>query len=103
MSAPSARWSLLFSCLGHAYMHLFTAFYFVIVLALEVDWQLPYHELIALWTLGSLLVGAAAIPAGMVSDRLGAAPMMVVFFVGMGASSIVAGMRSNMSLRAGVP
>ncbi len=37
--------------LGHFYIHLCTAFYFVIVLALERAWQLPYHELIELWTM----------------------------------------------------
>ena len=57
MAQGSARLPLVFSCLGHAYMHLFTAFYFVIVLALEDAWTLPYHELIELWTLGALLVG----------------------------------------------
>ncbi len=94
MADPS-RPIVVFSCLGHLYIHLCTAFYFVIVLSLEQVWRLPYHELIALWTLGSLLVGAVAIPAGMLSDRLGAAPMMVVFFVGMGASSIVAGFSNS--------
>jgi len=83
---------LVFACLGHAYMHLFTAFYFVIVLALEADWSLPYHELIELWTLGSLLVGLAALPAGWLGDRWSAAGMMVVFFVGMGAAGIVCGL-----------
>lgn len=83
---------LVFSCLGHAYMHLFTAFYFVIVLALEVDWSLPYHELIKLWTLGSLLVGLAALPAGWLGDRWSATGMMVVFFVGMGAAGIACGL-----------
>jgi MFS family permease len=86
-----ARTAIVFSSLGHLYVHLFTAFYFVIVLALEDDWQLPYHELIALWTLGSILVGAAALPAGMLSDRIGATRMMVVFFVGMGAAAMWAG------------
>jgi len=83
---------LVFSCLGHAYMHLFTVFYFVIVLALETDWSLPYHELIELWTLGSLLVGLAALPAGWLGDRWSATGMMVVFFVGMGAAGIVCGL-----------
>ena len=69
MSSTGGRVTLAFSCLGHAYMHLFTAFYFVIVLALEADWELPYHELIELWTLGALLVGLGAIPAGWLSDR----------------------------------
>ena len=45
---PSARLALVFSCLGHAYTHLFGAYYFVVVLALEVEWGRPYHELIEL-------------------------------------------------------
>ena len=81
-----------FSCLGHAYMHLFTAFYFVIVLALEDAWTMPYHELIELWTLGALLVGLAALPAGWLGDRWSASGMMVVYFVGMGAAGIVCGL-----------
>ena len=51
--------ALTFSCLGHLYVHLFTAVYFVIVLALEREWALPYHELVELWTLGALMVGVA--------------------------------------------
>jgi MFS family permease len=92
MSAGSARLSLVFSCLGHGYMHLFTSFYFVIVLALESAWQLPYHELVGLWTLGAALVGIGALPAGWLADRWSSAGMMVVFFVGLGASSIVCGL-----------
>ncbi len=63
MASSSSHLPLVFSSLGHCYMHLFTAFYFVIVLALEETWALPYHELIELWTLGSLMVGLAALPA----------------------------------------
>ena len=92
MSPWTARLPLVFSCLGHAYMHLFTAFYFVIVLALEVDWQLPYHELIELWTLGALLVGLCALPAGWLADRWSAPGMMVVFFIGLGLSGILCGL-----------
>lgn len=89
MANPSsARLALVFSCLGHAYMHLFAAFYFVIVLALEEAWALPYHQLIELWTLGALLVGVAALPAGWLGDRWSAPGMMVVFFLGLGAAGI---------------
>ena len=91
----SLRPVVVFASLGHFYIHLCTAFYFVIVLDLEQVWQLPYHELIQLWTIGSLLVGAAAVPAGMLSDRFGATKMMVVFFVGMGACSIAAGLSNS--------
>ncbi len=87
--------TVVFSCLGHLYIHLCTAFYFVIVLALERDWQLPYHELIELWTLGALMVGVAALPAGVLSDRFGAPGMMVVFFFGLGLCSIAAGLTES--------
>ena len=52
-----SRLIVIFSCLGHLYIHLCTAFYFVIVLALEQTWQMPYHELIALWKSGRADVG----------------------------------------------
>ncbi len=92
MTQPSRTLALVFSYLGHTYMHLFTAFYFVIVLALEHDWALPYHELIKLWTLGSLLVGLGALPAGWLGDRWSAAGMMAVFFIGLGAAGIACGL-----------
>lgn len=88
-SAPTLVQS--FSAIGHLYVHLFTAFYAVMVLALEHDWHLPYHQLIALWTIPSLLVGAGAVPAGWLADRWSTRGMMAVFFVGIGASSIVCG------------
>ena len=83
--------TMLYSALGHAYFHMFTAFYFVIVLTLEIEWQRPYHELVNLWTLGALLVGVFAILAGWLADRWSAAGMLVVFFLGMGACSVAAG------------
>ncbi len=85
----------LFSCLGHFFVHFCLAFYFVIVLSLESEWQLPYHQLLGLWTLGSLMVGAAALPAGLVADRIGAAPMMAAFFVGLGVCVVGAGFASG--------
>lgn len=92
MSTLSARLSLIFSCLGHAYMHLFAAFYFIIVLQLEKEWGLAYHEVIELWTLGAFLIGIGAIPAGWLGDRWSAPGMMVVMFIGMGLGSMACGM-----------
>ncbi len=92
MSAISSRLPLVFSCLGHTYMHLFTAFYFVIALTLEDAWRLEYHELIELWALGALLVGIAALPAGWLGDRWSASGMMVIYFLGLGAAGIVCGL-----------
>jgi len=79
-----------FSSVGHAYIHMFTAFYFVIVLSLEREWQLPYHELIKLWTPGAMLVGLGALPAGWLSDRWSGPGMLIIFFLGMGLSAVAA-------------
>lgn len=92
MAQSSRTLPLVFSCLGHAYMHIFTAFYFVVVLTLERDWSLPYHELIKLWMIGSLLVGLGALPAGWLGDRWSAPAMMVVFFIGLGLAGIASGL-----------
>lgn len=81
-----------FSSIAHFFVHLCLAFYFVIVLSLERSWQLPYSELVSLWTLGSLMVGVAALPAGMIADRFGAPGMMLVFFLGLGSCSLGAGL-----------
>lgn len=89
---PSPRLTLAFSCLGHAYMHMFAAFYFVIVLDLERAWGLPYHEVVGLWTVGALLVGLGALPAGWLGDRWSAPGMMVIMFVGMGACAMACGL-----------
>jgi len=97
MSSQISRATVAFSCLGHLYFHLCTAFFFVIVLSLESVWQRPYHELLELWTLGSLMVGVIALPAGMLGDKLGASTMMVVFFLGMGGSAVAAGLTHSPS------
>ena len=62
-----------------------------IALTLEDAWAMPNHELIALWTLGAILVGAAALPAGWLANRWSMTGMMVIFFIGMGGSSVAAG------------
>lgn len=81
-----------FVSVGHLYIHLCTSFYFVIILSLEQQWGIPYYQLIELWTLGSLLVGIAALPAGLLSDKVGARNMMIAFFIGMGGCSVLAGL-----------
>ena len=86
---------LFFSSVGHAFMHMFAAFYFVIVLSIEIKWTMSYDELIKLWTLGALLIGLGAIPFGWLSDRWSRSSMMVIMFFGMGLSSIACGLSSS--------
>ena len=91
----STTLTLIFTSIGHALMHMFAAFYFVIVLAIEDEWNITYDELIRLWTLGALLVGLGAIPAGWLSDRWSRSGTMTIMFIGMGISSIICGFSSD--------
>ena len=94
-STTTARYALVFSCLGHGYMHLFAVYFFLVVLPLEREWTMPYHELISLWTVGSLLVGAMALPAGWLGDRWSAPGMLVLFFLGLGGAAIICGLATS--------
>ena len=76
-------------------MHMFAAFYFVIVLSIEQIWKFSYNELISLWTLGALLIGLGALPAGWLSDKWSRSFMMVIMFFGMGFSSILCGLSNE--------
>ena len=92
MKKTSQRLAFLFANVGHFYIHLFTAFYAVIVLQLERDWQMSYEELLRLWFWGSLMVGVMALPAGRLGDWLTARVMMTIYFLGLGGASILCGL-----------
>lgn len=92
MDAATAKRVLIFSSIGHALMHLMTAFYAVIVLTLAVTWDLPAESLLELYAPAAVLLGVMSLPAGWASDRFGAPAMMVVMFVGLGLSSIACGL-----------
>ena len=87
--------TLIFTSIGHALMHMFAAFYFIIVLAIEDEWNISYDELIRLWTIGALLIGLGAIPAGWLSDKWSRAGMMLIMFFGLGVSSIICGFSND--------
>ena len=84
------RASLVFANVGHVFIHLFTAMYFTIALAMEQQGflQLTYADLTPLWGLGALLVGLAAMPAGWAADRWSSTGMMALFFIGLGAAGV---------------
>ena len=89
---PRAAWpAITFSCIGHFYFHYFTAMYYTIVVALTATWDMPFHELITLWTVGAVLVGVGALPAGKLADSWSASGMMAILFLGMGAFTLAAG------------
>ncbi len=78
-------------------MHMFAAFYFVIVLTIEKEWNLSYDQLIRLWTFGALLIGLGSIPFGLLSDRWSRSGTMTIMFIGMGLASILCGFSTSVS------
>ncbi len=97
MESNSQKWTIFYAAAGHMTMHMFAAFYFVIVLAIEDDWKFSYNELINLWFMGSLFVGLGSLPAGWLSDRWSRSGMMAIMFVGLGLSSILCGFSNTKS------
>ncbi|MGE0253905.1 MAG: MFS transporter [Alphaproteobacteria bacterium] len=89
----STRLSLIFAAAAHFTMHLLTALFFTVVVALEHAWpDSTYDTLLALWTPAAVLIGAMAIPAGWLADRWRASGMIAIGFVGMGAFAVAAGL-----------
>ena len=93
MSASSRyRASIVFSNAGHTFTHLCTVLYATAVLHLPQVFGLPYGELLSLSSLGLILFGVAALPAGWLGDRWSVVGMMVIFFLGIGVGAVVTGL-----------
>lgn len=89
---PAARLTVAFAAAGHFLHHVLTALFLTLAVVLERVWEKPYAEIITLWTIGAALIGLGAPAAGWLADRFGHARMMAVFYLGIGAASVVAGL-----------
>ncbi len=87
--------AMVFSNIGHSFAHMFTVLYATAVLHLPSVFGMAYGELLGLSSLGLVLFGVAALPAGWLGDRWSQIGMMVVFFLGIGAGAIVVGLAEN--------
>ena len=84
------RLGFLFLNIGHFYDHLFVLiFATVAALALAREWGMSYAALIPYATPGFIAFGIGAVPAGWIADKWRRDGMMVIFFIGIGASSIL--------------
>lgn len=82
--------------IGHLLDHLLTlVFATVAALVLSREWGLSYGTLLAYATPGFFAFGLFALPAGWLADRWSRDGMMVVFFVGIGFSSVATGFAST--------
>jgi MFS family permease len=88
---PPSRTLTLFLNAGHAFDHLFMLIFPTVVLAMGAEFGRSYAELLPLSVGGFIAFGACSIPAGWLADRWSRFGMMVAFFFGIGAASILTG------------
>ena len=83
------RLNFFFLNVGHFLDHLFMLiFATVAALRLTEEWGMSYAALIPYATPGFIAFGVCALPAGWLADKWSREGVMVVFFIGIGASSI---------------
>ena len=84
------RLNFLFLNVGHFLDHLFMlVFATVAALRLAEEWGMSYAALIPYATPGFVAFGLGSLPAGWIADKWSREGMLVLFFVGIGASSIL--------------
>jgi len=83
------RLRFLFLNLSHAYAHLFMLLYATVVLALEVESDRDYGELLLPATAGFVAFAAGTLPAGWLGDRWSRQGLLAVMFLGLGAASLL--------------
>ena len=87
---PRDRLSFAFLNVGHFLDHFFMlVFATVAALRLAGEWGMSYAALIPYATPGFIAFGLGAIPAGWLADKWSREGMIAIFFLGIGASSIL--------------
>jgi MFS family permease len=85
-SEMARRRSIAFLNWAHAIDHFVLLIYPTVVIGLEVVYQRPYNELIALSSTAFVAFGIFSLPAGWLADRWSRRNMMVAFYLGCGLS-----------------
>src|SRR5438874_7119689 len=93
----SRRRTIAFINWAHALDHFVLLIFPTIVIGLELVYQRPYAELIALSTSAFVAFGVFSLPAGWLADRWSRRNMMVLFYVGCGLSLAGAGFAPNLT------
>ena len=86
-----SRTAQLFLNVGHTLDHLFLLIYPTVILAMSPEFGRPYSEMLPLALGGFIAFGAGSLPAGWIADRWSRRGMMIVFFTGIGAASVLTG------------
>jgi len=83
---PAARRSIAFLNWAHAIDHFVLLIYPTVVIGLEIIYQRPYSELIALTSTAFVAFGVFSLPAGWLADHWSRRNMMAAFYIGCGLS-----------------
>jgi MFS family permease len=95
-SMQRSQIKFVFLSLGHFLDHLFMlVFATVAALRLNSEWSMSYAELIPYATPGFIAFGLCAILAGWIADKWSREGMIVVFFIGIGISSMLSGLANT--------
>jgi len=89
--------SIAFLNWAHALDHFVLLIYPTVVIGLEVIYQRPYSELIALSSAAFLAFGIFSLPAGWLADRWSRRNMMAAFYLGCGVSLAAAGIAPDLA------
>ena len=90
-----ARSTALLLNAGHALDHLFLLIFATAVAAIAADWGMVWQDLMP-YTVGAFVMfGLGSLPAGRLGDLWGRRAMMVVFFLGLGASGLLVALTSG--------
>jgi len=90
------RIHFVFLNLGHFYDHLFLLiFATAAALSLSHEWGMNYADLIPYATPGFVAFGTFSVPAGWLADKWSRKGMMIIFFIGIGLSSILTSMAKS--------
>jgi MFS family permease len=89
------RVAQVFLNLGHALDHLFMLIFPTVVLAMTPEFGRSYGEMLPLSLGGFVMFGACSLLAGWLADRWSRRGMMVMFFVGIGAASMLTGLAGS--------
>src|ERR1051325_7687069 len=86
LDETAKRRSIAFLNWAHAIDHFVLLIFPTVVIGLEIVYQRPYSELIALSSAAFVAFGIFSLPAGWLADRWSRRNMMAAFYIGCGAS-----------------
>src|SRR5690606_9279098 len=92
------RAALFYMSAGHALTHVHILLFTALIEPMRASFALDQGSFSRAATASTVLFGVGAIPAGLLSDRIGERPLLVAFFLLTGMGSALVGVASNEAL-----